>query len=231
LHTREERMTVHFNRPPRGWMPPAGKTLVCTELDFLPPFAAADYLFLAAKTLENNRRSGPPYRELTRRASRRLPELKKLVTWSIEYPVSGMEKWIDARVEGPGRRGRYFPIGRVLPEEVAKYLYANLPPLHKAVWRLEDMRRRGEGPGWLKLGRRVTYYMPDVLEWAKQLGTHSAYVMRPVIADVIVKEPSEYHKLVDRISALVDQGVPHAQAIDEEINREAECRARGGHKG
>jgi hypothetical protein len=66
------------------------------------------------------------------------------------------------------------------------------------------------------------------MEWAKQSGIHFDYVMRPVIADVIFKKPSEFAKLVDRIGALAEAGVPRALAIEQEISMEAECPARGG---
>jgi hypothetical protein len=81
----------------------------------------------------------------------------------------------------------------VLPEEVAKCLKGSAQFKERTIEELtrllEDMRRKGTGPAWLKLARRVTYHVQDVLEWAKQQGLNSGYVMRPAIAEVIVQPP------------------------------------------
>jgi hypothetical protein len=131
---------------------------------------AADYILRAEKTLRNWRACGDG------------PAYRTNMTGHARYRLADTEKWIAENVTGPGGRHKYFPVGRVPPAQVAAYL-------GKTVDQLDDMRRDDYGPPWLNLAGVVSYWIPEVIRWAKQRGIQSDYVMRPVVASVIVKPP------------------------------------------
>jgi hypothetical protein len=161
--------------------------VVAIECGSMSAQAAGRFLPFAEKTLRNWRVSGdgPPFFK---------------VMGHPRYRLDDIERWITEHAEGLGQRHEYFPVGRVPPEEVAKFLSAsgserfngrcasNLTEL------LEYMRANGGGPPWLKFkfSRRVTYFIPDVLQWAARDGIQSDYVMQPMVGKVIVKPPLVY---------------------------------------
>jgi hypothetical protein len=169
--------------------------VVTIECGSMSAQAAGRFLPFADKTLRNWRVSGdgPPF----------------FKGWGHpRYRLEDIERWIADHVEGPGQRHEYFPVGRVLPEEVAKWLIASAS--ERFIGRgagnvaelLEYMRASGRGPLWLKFkfSRRVTYFIPDVLQWAMQHGIHSDYVMRPMVGKVVFKPPPTYPSEIEALA-------------------------------
>lgn len=167
-------MTINIRRPPRRDLAHlAGKpTVLEVHGDGLRAARAARYLLIAEKTLRNRLTSGDGPRHVKLNLERYL----HLVTG---YRIADLESWISEHITGPGQRHQYFPVDRVGPAEVARHL-------GKSIHQLEDMRRDNYGPPWLKLSRVVSYWIPEVVQWAEQRGIHSNYVMRPAITEVIV---------------------------------------------
>jgi hypothetical protein len=185
-------MTVTIRRGPRRRLARLVAAPAVLEIRGAELSAAQEALYLlrAQKTLRNWRLSGhgPTY---------------MIVAGHPRYRIAGTEEWIAEHVTGPGRRHRYFPVGRVGPEQVAVYL-------GKSARQLEDMRRDGYGPPWLNLAGVVSYWIPEVVRWARQRGIQSKYAMRPVVGKVVVK-PQFVH--APGIEALAEaQVMAHAQA-------------------
>jgi len=113
----------------------------------------------------------------------------------LRYRMVDNEKWIAENKTGPGGRHERFPVARVAPDQVAKFLIASGSARFKGrtvsdgTTMLEDMRRDGYGPPWLKLARVISYWIPEVVDWAEQRGIESRYVMRPMVGAVVVKPP------------------------------------------
>jgi hypothetical protein len=115
----------------------------------------------------------------------------------VIYRLADMEEWLDANVEGRGRRAEYFPVSRVVPEQVARWLQASTSPRFRGkpvkliLKALERMRADGTGPAWLRLARHVTYFIPDLRLWEASEGITSTMTMLPAVAgvDIVSRTP------------------------------------------
>jgi hypothetical protein len=193
-------MTVTIRRAPRRRLSRLVVEPVVLEIrgDDMSAAQEALYLLRQPTTLRNWRSSGKGPEYIT-------------VAGRPRYGLTSTEAWITEHVTGPGGRHRYFPVGRVSPEEVARYLIASDSPRFKGknvgevVDLLEYMRGDGYGPPWLNLAGVVSYWILEVVRWAKEGGIQSKYAMLAMVGKVVIKPPrSESALTQEEAFSLID---------------------------
>ena len=162
-------MTVVITRRPKQLIAHQGKFSVAES---------ADYLLLDRQTLRNLF------------ASRKGPASSRTITGRLRLSIEALDRWISEHATGPGGSHCYFPVGRVGVIEVVQFLKASDKFRDKTDkqtrdWLAAVRHGRADGPAW-RTTLVPTYYIPEVLAWAKQCSISSTYTMQPLVAEVIV---------------------------------------------
>ncbi len=147
-------------------------------------FSLADsamYLHLRDQTLRNVLSTGKG------------PASSRTITRRVRVSIEALDAWIAEHASGTGGSDRFFPVNRVGIAEVVKFLKASNAPQFQGKsdkqlrdWLAAARFGRCDGPAWVKLGGKISYFVPEVLAWAQANGITSTYPMQPQIAEVIV---------------------------------------------